>query len=309
MKSELFRNAFLDMLDSAEFPLKIKSFDEWNCLYQPSTPKKTSLRPDLMIYNTLPKKNNNAIYIESKINAHLTERQLRNYRSNGVKYLVALTKYIPEVSANKINSLDVYRLRWQDFHATIKLILLCGKKFSNQNKFICDQFVKFLEEADMAYNQVLSTKDFTEINKTFIAIAGNCINGIGRLNYRADSIARCSSLLNEIALELLNNIPQLAKAKTWSGYYNIIDDNDDYFHVLQYSLYKKPYNDNIFRWGFWFPKNEKQPIKWYVGYIRKGTEIGEKETGLKKILEKGRVQPDLLAKNVIALAKKWKVSF
>jgi len=308
--SHSFRKAILELLVQKK-AINKKAFDketDWDCIYQPQTPKTPRLKPDLLISRRnvyTPKTDTSSIFIESKIHAILTERQLRNYRVNGVRNLVALTKFLPNIPAKNIAKLHIYLLRWQDIHSA--LTNLAYK--TQHDRFICKHFIRFLEEAEMAYDQALSLTDFTEIGALLRAFASPFSRGIGRLDYRFDCLSRCSSLLTEIALELANHYPKLKDARKWAGYYNISDDNGNIeFHVLQYSLYKKKYNSNRFCWSFSFPQDSGASIEWNIFYIKNGIPARAKDSNLDGIAKKGKIDPSTFMKGVISSAQKWRVS-
>lgn len=307
LHSSSFRNAFLSLLFKKNI-VKNNMLHQynWDCFFQPQTPNSARLKPDLLLSTVTTKGNKIDFYIESKIHATLTDKQLRNYRQNGVQHLIALTKFIPDIPLSKLGKLDVNALRWQDIHAT----LVVQKHKSQHDRFICNHFVKFLEEADMAHNQELNLTDYNEIGSLLRTFAKSSMNGIGRFDYRIDCISRCSSLLEEIRIELENHNPKFKTAKKWSGYYNVTDDDGNIsYHVLQYSLYKTSYNRHRFCWSFRFPQDSKTPISWYIFYYKNGEEINKKDYFIKDMeKKKGGIDSISFKKSVISYANKWKVA-
>jgi hypothetical protein len=307
LHSSSFKKAFLSLLlEKKIVNNKMLHQYNWDCIYQPQTPNSTRLKPDLLLSTVTSNGNNLDIYIESKIHATLTDKQLRNYKQNGVQHLIVLTKFIPDIPLSIMGKLEVNALRWQDIHAT----LVEQKHESQHDRFICNHFVKFLEEAAMAHNQELSLTDYNEIGSLFRTFAKSSKNGIGRFDYRIDCMSRCSSLLEEIRIELENHNPKLKTVRKWSGYYNVTDvDGNISYHVLQYSLYKTSYNRHRFCWSFWFPQDSETSISWYIFYYKNGEEINKKDYLIEEIAKKkGGINSILLKKSVISYANKWKVA-
>ncbi|MFC2083543.1 hypothetical protein ACFLS9_00655 [Bacteroidota bacterium] len=304
-----FRRTFFNTIKKKTNLFKVypRDISVWDCLYQPHTPNTTALRPDLLIYKLStqdPFIDKTSIFIESKIYSPLREQQLKKYRNNGVKNLIAITKNLPEISVQKIERLKVYQFRWQDFHFELKSI----KYESQHDRFICKHFIHLLEEAEMAYDQALTIDDLYEIGKTFYTISKSSYASIGRFEYRLNCISRCESMLSEVALELRHHYQKLANTKKWSGYYHDTDDHGKIdYHILQYSLYNKSFNKTQFSWGLWFPNDTESSIEWSIFYYYNGELKGEKVIYLENIAKKNVIDTSILAKSVIDCAKKWKV--
>ena len=284
-------------------------FDGWNCRYQPPTPSGKRDRPDLLIFRESasdPRRDRSSIYIESKIRSSLTEGQLGRYKKQGVKNLIALTKNFPELPNQIFENLHVHTVRWQDIHASLNGLTIKTQK----DRFICQNFCSFLEEADMAYDpRELTVEGMEKIHRMFRRISRTKPNrAISKPDDSFECASRCISLSNEIYLDLTANITRLKKARKWVGYWKETDKQRNInFHALSCVLSKRPFSKNNFHWSFCFPQKHHSPIVLYIYYVKNGKDIGDEKIPLREFVKRNKINTDILTKTVIKYARRWNV--
>ena len=86
--------------------------------------------------------------LESKVESILTLAQLRRYRppKHGNHYLVAVTKYRPEVPRRELRREGIHAIRWQDIHRLLTDPAVSGAV----DKFITSSFADDLVGEEMA---------------------------------------------------------------------------------------------------------------------------------------------------------------
>lgn len=136
----------------------------WTCVYQPAFTDGVLVRPDLCLHPPRSTRRNSQlkpIYLESKVNARLTESQLGNYLQSGADILVAITKNWPEISRRRIFEIGANHVRWQDIARALAEV----KKRDAKDKFLCAEFANFLEYNHMTYRADITETHLEQIRK------------------------------------------------------------------------------------------------------------------------------------------------
>lgn len=103
-RSQFVRRQVLEWLrDACRIGIALPTAEHWTCAVEVPTPRRGGGRVDIRIAPTngvgrsLP-----VFYLESKVESVLTMEQLKRYKRHGVEYLVAVTKYPPEITRKEL---------------------------------------------------------------------------------------------------------------------------------------------------------------------------------------------------------------
>ena len=171
------------------------------------------------------------IFLESKVHSVLTERQLRDYRRDGAKILVAVTKNRPEVSLKKIQEIGANLLRWQDFCRALRESSIEGQR----ERFICQSFAEYLEKSGMAHRENITEQDLDDVATLFkkITLPGSEVKVKKGFAYANN----CLELLGDVRAAVLELEPDLDDWTRWGpGYFNWVSDKDEMYHYLAFSF-------------------------------------------------------------------------
>jgi hypothetical protein len=101
------------------------------------------------------------VWLESKVEAVLTHAQVLKYKTAGVKDLVVLTKYEPDLAPSELRALGAYAIRWRDVHRA----LAAGTPRTLIDRWLCAEFARYLEALGMASNPKISTEDIRNLRR------------------------------------------------------------------------------------------------------------------------------------------------
>jgi hypothetical protein len=279
--------------------------EHWRCNVFPSSPKEGGGYPDIRLWDTVGRHDGKPIpdfVLESKVGAPLKSEQLEKYRSSGIERLVAITKNPPECSKQEVIDLGAYTLRWQDIHRALR----SDHQGRSIDSFIAQEFVKYLEDNNMAYREQLSLNDLNRIGKLFqkISLPTRELNPRGAFN-AAD---RCLKMLADLQREFMDSRPALKKAHRWTpAYFNTWDENRPSYHALGWAFYWKHYENRRFGCRIYFPQDTDKHISWAVQYFNRKTdpEPVESERRISSYFTKGYLDAQKLLKSIDDFARKW----
>jgi hypothetical protein len=318
--SRFFRACFLNSPEFAQIMLttiwreaglsgSAPKADGWECDYQPATPVHGGGRPDLCLMPSLglgKRAIHRAIYLESKVGAPLTERQLQRYKKHGTEVLVAITKNWPEVSQAWLKRNRVKSLRWQDICRALRQTKCHGQ----QNRFLCDRFATYLEESDMAYREGISQSDLSDVRSLLVQIASSVSDG-SRVPHASFKVAdACFELLQDVKHLVREKRPKskFIEWKSWGpGYFHYLDeDNSITDHAFGFIFYPRIWHDQNFRCTIVFPVSTRKP---YLLLHRDGEGVmfRERYLTIRSVLFKRNLDAEKVANAVVKAASDWRV--
>ena len=124
------------------------------CALEGGTPIPGGGRPDIRLTN-----GRRVVHLESKVEAELTLKQLKKYRESGVKVLIAITKYRPDVPPAELWQHRIRTLRWQDVHRQLN----AARSSSGKDGFLFRAFTDYLEETGMAYDEGIRSAELQRL--------------------------------------------------------------------------------------------------------------------------------------------------
>jgi hypothetical protein len=282
---------------------------DWECDYQPATPIPGGGRPDLCLRpsrNGGQKIRGKPIFLESKVGSKLGEEQLRRYRDFGTVALVAITKNWPEVSRDKLASLGVKSLRWQEIAHELRK----AATRRSQDRFVCDAFAEFLEESGMAYRESLTKTDLNHVrsilNKVLSSRYSEIVPGSSFLLAH-----NCLELLRDVRRVFLEENPRFTTWKTWGpGYFHEADGGHEAIshHAFGFDFFPERWLARHLCCRLYFPVSPSKPIYWYIRHRRKQADLNqEQDIALSRILTRNHLDPDKMARALGSAAESWKV--
>ena len=247
------------------------------------------------------------IFIESKVGAILGERQLRNYVESGAEILVALTKKWPEVPRVRLRKMGVNHLRWQDISRSLSEV--SGAK--GVDKYMCVEFMNYLECSGMSYREDISMSRLDEI--------GACLTNIGftgPMQFVPGSSFEyanaCLALLRDARRFAQEASTELRVCRNWGpGYFKECykDDRDGVqWNALGMEMYPNGgYRKSRLLCAVYFPTKKGEKVLWKILHLGNAAkperEISEPA---KAYTTNGKLDAELLAESIVLAAKKWK---
>jgi hypothetical protein len=310
--SPVFRHQILLLLHDTCRPPASKTPDSaWQCAAEIRTPKAGGGRLDLTLSAEPSRKSPKTpvFVIENKVGAKLNLRQLRKYKRHGVRYLIAVTKYPPDVPERQLKDEGVFALRWQDVHRHL------SSHFPRTpvDRFIIKSFITYLEELKMAYPEQLKASDLRDL-RLVLNLAASDKRWKGLDPKRAFATAdQCLQLLAELRRQLVEEIPELGQFEFWGPKFYVWrvpkgDDLKSRFHSFGWQIRSKPHRDPSFSCSFDFPRSQRKP-SWDVSLWWKDRPEKEKLFTLSHFGDaSGTIRQEWLLKKLIDCAKKWRVA-
>jgi len=281
--------------------------DGWACHYQCATPEHGGGRPDLCLIP--PSKvtpgltaSHKPIFIESKVQSVLGEKQLKRYKEYGTEVLVAITKNWPEVSQQKLDSIGVKSLRWQDMCRALRQIKIRGPK----NQFLCEKFATYLEESRMAYREDITPKELEKVRSLLVKVASQKNEGHNVPRAAFQTANDLMEFFQDARRLVQERLPTFAWAKWGPAYHHEFDDNDDEIaeHALGFGFWKGKRALNCY---IYFPVEKSELIHFWLWLTRQNKEPLEKLLPVKNVLSKRKLDADKLADAVVKAARAWHV--
>jgi hypothetical protein len=290
---------------------RIPKVDGWECHYQPTTPLHGGGRPDFCLIPPPGRRHGTSykpIFVESKLEAKLTERQLRKYRMKGTEVLVALTKNWPEVSQERLDEIGVKTLRWQDIRRALRETSRHGQK----NKFVCDNFAMYLEETGMAYREDIKKGDLENIRSLLLKIASQ--ESYGEMSFPSVNVAfvtanNCLELLKDVKRRILEKFGKLNQWKSWGpGYHHNFDPGEGSpYHAFGFGFYPVEYKRSHFDCYMSFPASRREPIGVYLEYLDRAANWNERELSIGSVLTDGSLDEQKVTRAVVKAAEDWNI--
>jgi hypothetical protein len=187
------------------------------------------------------------LILESKVESVLTLAQLKRYGPNRSRghYLVAVTKYRPEVPRRELRRAAIRSIRWQDVHR-----ILADVSAGAIDRFVAQEFTSYLEEQGMAYRSSLSQMNLKRAGALLAVSAAQ------KPNTRALSASRAFGALDSLAQLLLDltfdardEFPQLARWSRRGPFYSRSDGQPTLHAGLRRGRRKTADYRNV-SWGF-----------------------------------------------------------
>jgi hypothetical protein len=281
----------------------------WICTPEISTPVKGGGRVDLRIARVLKSgqqgKQWPAFTLESKVESPLTDAQVRKYRSHGVEHLVAITKYRPEVSQQRLRRLGAHALRWQDVHRALR----SNAAGSSVERRVATWMADYLEELGMAYREQLTVGSLRSCGRLFRAIA--CSKKYKEMDPRdAFEVAHgCLGLLDDLYRDLVELHPKLAARRHWgTSYYKWRDPDGNTYHFLGWCITKSKWTKWRFGCDFGWPENDEEDITFSIYLYGSNTDESDKDIPLQKLASTaGVLDPHKLLQKLNLYAGRWNV--
>lgn len=187
--SPRFRERVLQLV-ARSCQVRVSAGAEWECLAEVG--HHSGGRTDLVL--RAPEQPR--FTLENKVESVLTLAQLRRYRPSRRRgeYLVAVTKYRPDVPKRDVCRVGACTLRWQDVHRALTAVPVSGAA----DRFIATAFAEYLEGKDMAYRSTLDRMNLQRAGAMLAASASL------KPNTKALSASRAFGALDSLSGMLLD---------------------------------------------------------------------------------------------------------
>ncbi len=306
-QSEFFRRQVLEEL-YALCRIRTRRYTDvqWACAVEVPTPVAGGGRMDIRIMPTgevrteLP-----VFYLESKLGSPLTLEQLRRYRRHGVDYLIAVTKYSPQVSSAEAQAAGVFTLRWQDIHRR----LLHAVRAGHSERFLMHSLLAYMEEIGMAYREDLTMNDLEACRRVLTIISNPRYGEYSPTNRNGFELCgACLGLLEDVWHRLVELHPTFAPYHLWSpGYFHWSDETGRQ-HAFGWDLWKRTWREENLAFRIWFPETKTEPLLWTTEH--RGTKPVNRysERSADRMLAKnGSVNQESLVRWLESCIKRWKL--
>ena len=301
--SPLFQQVTLEVLRNAcgiSTPLPRV---EWTCGTEVSPPKgHDGGRVDISIR---PKKESPTaklpvFWLENKVTAPLTQKQLKKYIFYDCKYVIAVTKNRPEERPSDVGA---YSLRWQDFHRALTGV----KGAKGVERFLIGSFVKHLEELGMAHRRRITATQLKRLAAVWKAIRGENANAAVQNAFEtADAV---TELLESVRDRLVESYPTLGALRCSGPNCGFIEEDDDEkvsFDWLKLGLYRGRWAHFHFEFGMYFRRDDDSA--WFDALVEgEKTKYEDADWPLRKVTTGGVLDEDKLFALVKDCAEKWGV--
>lgn len=240
------------------------------------------------------------ICIESKVRAPDKREQLLRYVGMGT--VILLTKELPRVGDRWMNENCIRHLRWQDLHDALSN----PNGIKGKDKFLIDEFCRYLEDMGMAWRSKVTKKDIEEISRVFRVIGSDKVRGI-QPRRALEAASRWLNLLSEVAVRLRQENGNLAAARQWGpGYYTWRDEEGRKNQSLALSFMPSRKRIPEFAVVLYICSDEAPQVG--VIYNDRDPEFEEySPLSIPSLQRNGYIDVDVLTNKVLKLAKKWKV--
>jgi hypothetical protein len=285
--------------------------DHWQCVAEESTPMPGGGRVDLHITRTDGRGRtppwHHAFYVESKVESRLTRRQPHNYGQHGVRPLIVITKYRPEVPAAELKAEDVFSRRWQDVHRALQDPGIHGAV----DRRICRWMTDYLEELDMAYREDLSLADLDSCGTLFRIVTSKREWSAMASRGVFAAAHSCTGVLDDLHQDFLGRHPKLASApyqnrQTFCGTYTAPSGKSVTLHHLGWSISKT-------RWTKWQLicsicwRSDHAGTNFYVRLEGSAVEEHESFIPVDRFLSKGKLDRGKLLRHLEVCSRRWGV--
>jgi hypothetical protein len=311
--SSVFRRRIIHLLhDTCRLPDSKVPDSAWQCVAEVRTPQAGGGRLDLEFSVEPSRKHAETpvFVIENKVEAKLTLKQLRKYKRHGVEYLIAVTKYPPDVSERQLKDEGVFALRWQDIHRHLSSQL----PTTPVDRFLIRSLIEYLEELNMAFPEKLKSSDLRDLRRVLnVAASDKPYKGLDPKNafVTAD---QCLRFLAELRRQLVERIPELEAYRFWGPTFYVWreskdDDVNDGVHAFGWEIRGTPWWVVGFSCELHFPRIRREPIRWWVSlHGRQRTEKKKCFTLARFSDSNGTIRQEWLRDRLTEIAKKWRVA-
>ena len=256
--SPFVRHQMLELLRNVcGIQVRPPASEPWECAVEVQTPRPGGGRVDIRIGPARASDSLPIFYLESKVESPLTFEQLKRYRRHGVQYLVAVTKYPPEISRKVVSNLGASVFRWQDLRRRLR-----EGNPRNSDRFIAQSLADYLEELGMAYREDLRLKDLERCRCVLNAVASPKGRRITPRNGFEVADA-CLNMLRDVRDRFIELHPNLAAYHTFGpGFETWFEDDHERFQQFYCACSKGKYSKAHFGCRILFPENLKDPLLW-----------------------------------------------
>ena len=244
-----------------------------------------------------------SFWIENKVEAPLTEGQLRRYRrvASG-RYLVAITKHPPETGSRWLRKQGIFSLRWQDIHRALSAI-----KAKGSDRFLIDGFIEYLEALGMAHREDITIDDLKRLDRLLVQIDSpkNSQMKIGRA---FDIGSACLGIADDVLQTLLDSHgKRLSRWRRWGpSYEKWFEGGESTGHYIGFRFHDAKWK-NWFGGSFYLPGNPEEEPTWYVSGNVRGREVDVDHPLSQLTSPAGMIDPQKLAARLARTVKPLKV--
>lgn len=243
--------------------------------------------------------------VENKLDAPLTKPQLLRYRSQTRWKLSVLTRDYPDVTRSWLKNHGIADIRWHDVHRELKRNL----PKTNPERFICREFLSFLEDLGMAYNDV-TLRDLGRIGETFKRVALSTEHGsVNSISFLAAQ--SLLDLLSELKRELEDAFSAGLVITGWGpGYYNHNMEGERW-HYLGFNLKRQQRvrrRGKALECAISFPESRGMDIYWGIygwDYKNKVYAGGDRWWNVDSYLSDGVLDRRKLFNSVVRTTRRW----
>lgn len=278
----------------------------WECAVEVPTPIAGGGRMDIRLTLTgATRVKSPVFYLESKLESALTLEQLGRYRKHGVDYMIAVTKYSPEVTPNEARSAGVFTLRWQDIHHC----LLHARPPTQRDRFLIQSLLVYMEELGMAYREDLTIKDLETCRRLLTIISNHDREYSPRNRNGFELSAACLGLLEDVWRGLVEVHPTLTRYHRWGpGYFNWIDENGARWHAFGWNAWKRKYEEEDLAFRIELPEAATEPFLWKVERRRARLAYRSSQRSVKRMLsDEGKISQRSLVRWLGSCVTRWRL--
>lgn len=299
--SSAFREAVLDLL-SGLCKVRGEVAAHWSCETEVRLPgvgrldlQLTGHRPDGL--EPL------SFWLENKVEARLTEEQLRRYRRVAAgRYLVAVTKHPPETGSRWLQTKGILSLRWQDVHRALR-----GVHAKGQDRFLTQGFVDYLEALGMAHREDITVEDLRRLDRLLGQI-DSPKQAEMRIGKAFDIGAACLGVAEDVLDVVLDmHGRRLTKWRRWGpSYLKWFENGESTGHLIGFRFHDAKWK-NWFGAAFHFPGIPTKEPTWFVNGEVRGRSVGSDYSLTRLTSSNGAIDPHALAQRFTKTVKPLKV--
>lgn len=301
--SNSFRTVILDLLRRRFGLARLGPSSEWRVDCEVQAPQHGHGRPDLCLRTAHPSSSVKEIWIERKVEAALTLKQVEKYLASGIRHLAVITKYAPEVTSHQLAAKGVRALRWQEVHQ----LLEDSAPRSPVERWIATSFNEYLEAQGMARQHPVTLAAIRDVQRLFAVLRANRTARHVRGGF--DTAGHVLSILRDVRNRVTDRFPEAARLRRSGPALLTHVDVDTRNHLLYTEFQKQRWQDWQFQFGISLPIDVRTSPEWYVALSGRRVQNERDDGGpLGEIASNGRVDADKLERKVTSAIQSWRVS-
>ncbi|MFN7915706.1 MAG: PD-(D/E)XK nuclease family protein [Vicinamibacterales bacterium] len=299
--SPVFRECVVGLLGRVCKLRKVRS-EQWSCDTEVRVPNVG--RIDIQLTGSRSDGSDAvSFWIENKVEAALTEEQLRRYRRKATgRYLVALTKHPPETGSRWLLKKGILAVRWQEVHRALRRVNAKGA-----DRFLIHGFTDYLETLDMAHREDITLADLKRLDRLLAQIDSPKSSQM-KIGRAFDIGSACLGVADDVLQIVLDTHgKRLANWRRWGpSYLKWFENGESTGHHIGFRFHDAKFR-NWFGAVFYFPGDPNADPKWFVnGHVR-GRDVDREYPFRRLTSSTGAIDAHRLADRFVRTVKPLKV--